>query len=164
MCRFVRLFLCEWLLRLTIHIFHSKVDAEFCSERQNASSSTCTLWVTVSMSAICRIISLYTLHCVVFSDWNVQPVCIGVYSYLFISFFPECETFFLHISSCVKSVTSLCAGVKPSMLWGDLLPRYVYNFSWFVWFRLFFYAVSHSAGVLVYLSNVCVCVCMSVGV
>ncbi len=58
------LFLCEWLLQLTIHIFHSKVDAEFFSERQNASSSTCTLWVTVSMSAICRLAFLYTLHCV----------------------------------------------------------------------------------------------------
>lgn len=143
-CRFVCLFLCEWRLQLTIHIFHSKVDAEFFSERQSASSSTCALWVTVSMSAVCRLVffpSLHTSLCC-FSDWNVYrwPAC--MYCCLF---FPWMLDLSLHVPPCVKSVTILHAGVKAGTYHVDPLPRYVYNFTWFVWFLWPLYAVSHSA-------------------
>lgn len=110
-------FLCEWLLQLTIHIFfQSKVTAELFSERQNASSSTCTLWVTVSISTICRLVSPYTLHCVVPLSCLDSATCIAVY---FLSVRPFL-LFFLHAPPCVKSVTSLRAGAKPDM---PLLPR-----------------------------------------
>lgn len=70
----------------------------FCEER-NTSSSTCALWVTVSMSAICRM--AFFLYCGVFG--------VGLRN-LFLILRPSSV-----LSSCVKSATSVHASVKPNM-------------------------------------------------
>lgn len=91
---------------------------EFFSARRNASSSTCTLWVTVSMAAICLVL-LYTPHCVaslieVFAV--ARRVCIPV----FIS--ECCDQFctFLHVWNllrvCMQVWNWACSEVMYSLV------------------------------------------------
>lgn len=104
---FFVLFVVSYELRLMsvviiIPLLHSKVAADFvCSTKQSASSSTCTLWVTVSMSTICRLV-FRCLHCV------VSLIA------MFVVYVPVDVSAFLHVPPCVKTVTSW--GVKRSML------------------------------------------------
>lgn len=155
------------------HFFHSKVTAELFSERQNASSSTCTLWVTVSISAICRLVSPYTLHCVVPLSCLDSATCIAVY---FLSVRPFLFSFctLLHVWSLLRVFVQVRNPTCPYCLVRCTTLIGLCDFVLFL--RHFFHSVcflfipdcacacvcTRGALLQACISQVCVCACMYV--
>lgn len=117
---------------------------EFCSARQSASTSSCTLWVTVSVSAICY---LCLFFCTVLFSWLECLPWLYTYvlPFLFLNVWPiffMCEVFSPHTS------------VKLTVLGGDAPHCYACIFSGFAWFRVLcmIFLTAHER-----LLSVCVC-------